>query len=210
MFEFFIFAFITAITPGPNNSMLMASGIKFGRKASIPHFLGIWLGFTFLFFVGGFLLSYVPAQIFDYIQYVGYAVITYIAYRIATISLDTDREISSADKPLTFLQACLFQWINPKGVVMAVSGLTAFNITNNQGALLYFLVLPFCVGIWLILGEQLQNSLKKNKTVARATYVVLGLSMIASLLLAEGPNTNNLSNFIRELNFSFISLIIFN
>ena len=88
------------------------------------------------------------------------------------------------DKPFTFVQACLFQWINPKGVVMAVSGLTAFNITNNQGALIYFLVLPFCVGIWLILGEQLQNSLEKNKTVARTTYVVLGVSMIASLLLA--------------------------
>jgi len=184
MFEFFIFAFVTAITPGPNNSMLMASGIKFGRKASIPHFLGIWLGFTFLFFVGGFLLSYVPAQIFDYLQYVGYAVITYIAYRIATTSLDTNKETSSVDKPFTFVQACLFQWINPKGVVMAVSGLTAFNITNNQGALIYFLVLPFCVGIWLILGEQLQNSLEKNKSVARATYVVLALSMIASLLLA--------------------------
>ena len=67
---------------------------------------------------------------------------------------------------------------------MAVSGLTAFNITKNQGALIYFLVLPFCVGIWLILGEQLQNSLKKNKAVARAAYVVLGISMIASLLLA--------------------------
>ncbi len=172
MFEFFIFAFVTAITPGPNNSMLMASGIKFGRKASIPHFLGIWLGFTFLFFVGGFLLSYVPAQIFDYLQYVGYAIITYIAYRIATTSLDTNKESSSVDKPFTFVQACLFQWINP------------FNITNNQGALIYFLVLPFCVGIWLILGEQLQNSLEKNKTVARATYVVLGVSMIASLLLA--------------------------
>ena len=56
MFEFFIFAFVTAITPGPNNSMLMASGIKFGRKASIPHFLGIWLGFTFLFLLVGFYL----------------------------------------------------------------------------------------------------------------------------------------------------------
>ena len=131
MFEFFIFAFVTAITPGPNNSMLMASGIKFGRKASIPHFLGIWLGFTFLFFVGGFLLSYVPAQIFDYLQYVGYAVITYIAYRIATTSLGTNKESSSVDKPFTFVQACPFQWTNPKGVVLAVSGLTAFNITYN-------------------------------------------------------------------------------
>ena len=184
MFEFFIFAFVTAITPGPNNSLLMASGIKFGRKASIPHFLGIWLGFTFLFFVGGFLLTYVPAEIFDYIQYVGYAVIIYIAYRVATTPLDTNVKGSNVEKPFTFIQACLFQWINPKGVVMAVSGLTAFNITNNQGALIYFLVLPFCVGIWLILGEQLQNSLKKNKTVARAAYVVLGISMIASLLLA--------------------------
>ena len=184
MFEFFIFAFVTAITPGPNNSMLMASGIKFGRKASIPHFLGIWLGFTFLFFVGGFLLSYIPAQIFDYLQYVGYAVITYIAYRIATTSLNANEQSSSVDKPFTFIQACLFQWINPKGVVMAVSGLTAFNITNNQGTLIYFLVLPFCVGIWLILGEQLQSSLEKNKKVARLAYVVLGISMIASLLLA--------------------------
>ena len=184
MFEFFIFAFVTAITPGPNNSLLMASGIKFGRKASIPHFLGIWLGFTFLFFVGGFLLTYVPAEIFNYLQYVGYAVITYIAYRVANTSLDTNVKGSAVEEPFTFIQACLFQWINPKGVVMAVSGLTAFNITNNQGAMIYFLVLPFCVGIWLILGEQLQNSLKKNKTVARAAYVVLGISMIASLLLA--------------------------
>ena len=138
----------------------------------------------FFISVGGFLLTYVPAEIFNYLQYVGYAVITYIAYRVATTSLDTNVKGSNVEKPFTFIQACLFQWINPKGVVMAVSGLTAFNITNNQGALIYFLVLPFCVGIWLILGEQLQNSLKKNKTVARAAYVVLGISMIASLLLA--------------------------
>jgi len=134
--------------------------------------------------VGGFLLSYIPTQVFDYLQYVGYAVITYIAYRIATTSLGPDVESSTVDKPFTFIQACLFQWINPKGVVMAVSGLTAFNITNNQGTLIYFLVLPFCVGIWLILGEQLQTSLEKNKKVARLAYVVLGISMIASLLLA--------------------------
>ncbi len=53
MLEFGIFAFVTSITPGPNNSMLMASGIRFGRKASLPHFFGIWLGFNFLFFLGG-------------------------------------------------------------------------------------------------------------------------------------------------------------
>ncbi|MEK9959575.1 MAG: LysE family transporter [Pelagibacteraceae bacterium] len=182
MFEFFIFAFVTAITPGPNNSMLMASSLKFGRKASIPHFLGIWLGFTFLFFVGGFALSLVPVKIFDYLQYVGYAVITYIAFKVATSSTTITKE--SVEKPFTFIQACLFQWINPKGVVMAVSGLTAFNITSNQGALIYFAVLPFCVGAWLFLGESLQNTLKKSALLARVIYVSLGLSMVASLLLA--------------------------
>ena len=83
MFEFGIFAFVTSITPGPNNSMLMASGIRFGRKKSLPHFFGIWLGFNFLFFLGGNLLSYFPEVVFQYLQYAGYIVIIYIAYKIA-------------------------------------------------------------------------------------------------------------------------------
>ena len=107
LIEFGIFAFVTSITPGPNNSMLMASGIKFGIKKSLPHFFGIWLGFNFLFFVGGFLLSYIPAQIFDYLQYVGYVVITYIAYKIA-LTKTSDKKIQVDEKPFTFIQACTF------------------------------------------------------------------------------------------------------
>ena len=183
MFEFLVFAFVTAITPGPNNSMLMASGIKFGRKASVPHFLGIWLGFTFLFLIGGFILSFIPDIIFNYLQYFGYAVITYIAYKVATTKTSSTNE-AGLQKPLTFIQGCLFQWVNPKGLVMAISGLTAFNITSTQGALIYFSVLPFCVGIWLILGEAMQGWLQKNSTVERIVYIILGLSMVASLLLA--------------------------
>ncbi len=183
MFEFFVFAFVTAITPGPNNSMLMASGIKFGRKASLPHFLGIWLGFSFLFLVGGVVLSFVPEFILGYLQYFGYVVITYIGYKIATTKTSENKE-AGIKKPLTFIQGCLFQWINPKGLVMAISGLTAFNISSLQGAAIYFSVLPFCVGIWLVLGESLQTTLRKNSTLERAVYVALGLSMIASLLLA--------------------------
>ena len=108
MLEFFVFAFVTAITPGPNNSMLMASGIKFGRKASAPHFLGIWLCFTFLFLIGGFILSFIPDIIFNYLQYFGYAVITYIAYKVATTKTSSTNE-AGLQKPLTFIQGCLFQ-----------------------------------------------------------------------------------------------------
>ena len=183
MFEFFVFAFVTAITPGPNNSMLMASGIKFGRKASIPHFLGIWFGFTFLFLIGGFILTFIPDIIFKYLEYFGYAVITYIAYRVATTKTSSKNQ-DGLQKPFTFLQGCLFQWVNPKGLFMAVSGLTTFNVTTTQGAFIYFSVLPFCVGIWLVLGEAMQVWLEKNSTLERVVYVFLGLSMIASLLLA--------------------------
>ena len=137
MLEFFIFALVTSITPGPNNSMLMASGMRFGRKESLPHFLGIWLGFTFLFFIGGYLLSFVPEQVFEYLQYFGYMVITYIAYKIGTTKSGSEKK-TGLEKPLTFIQACLFQWVNPKGIIMAVSGLTAFNITNVEGSIIYF------------------------------------------------------------------------
>ena len=183
MVEFGIFAFVTSITPGPNNSMLMASGIRFGRKRSLPHFFGIWLGFNFLFFLGGNLLSYVPEVIFQYLQYAGYIVILYIAYRVA-VTKTTIKEGSDEEKPFTFLQAALFQWVNPKGVVMAVSGLTAFQIPHLQANLIYLLVGGPCVITWLFLGESLQNFLIGNQKLERIVYVILALSMVASLFLA--------------------------
>ncbi len=183
MFEFIIFALVTSITPGPNNSMLMASGIRFGRKKSLPHFCGIWLGFSFLFFIGGYLLTFLPDTIFQYLQYFGYIVITYIAYKIATTKSSSEKT-QGLEKPFTFIQASLFQWVNPKGVVMAVSGLTAFGITNIEGALIYFLILPFSLSVWLLVGEGLQSWLKTNALLERAVYITLGLSMVGSLLLA--------------------------
>jgi len=201
MIEFGIFAFVTSITPGPNNSMLMASGIRFGRKKSLPHFFGIWLGFNFLFFLGGNLLSYVPDIVFEYLQYAGYIVILYpdivfeylqyagyivilyIAYKVA-MTKTTVKKGSKEDKPFTFIQAALFQWVNPKGVVMAVSGLTAFQLPHLQANLIYLLIGGPCVLTWLYLGERLQNFLIGNKKLERIVYVILALSMVASLFLA--------------------------
>ena len=186
MVEFGIFAFVTSITPGPNNSMLMASGIRFGRKKSLPHFFGIWLGFNFLFFLGGNLLSYVPEIIFQYLQYAGYIVILYIAYRVA-ITKTTIKEGSDEDKPFTFLQAALFQWVNPKGVVMAVSGLTAFQIPHLQANLIYLLVGGPCVITWLFLGESLQNFLIGTQKLERIVYVILAFT-IAPAHIGSGSN----------------------
>ena len=172
------------ITPGPNNAMITISGLKFGFKKTLPHLTGIALGHALqisLVCAGlGFILINNP-EIQIFLKWACFFYLLFLSYKMLGSFKDYNKE---SGKPLRAYEAALFQWINPKGVFMALSGLTTYNITNYQGAFIYFLVLPFCVGIWLILGEQLENSLEKNKRVARAAYVVLGVSMIASLLLA--------------------------
>ena len=110
-------------------------------------------------------------------------VITYIAYKIGTTRSGSEKK-TGLEKPLTFIQACLFQWVNPKGIIMAISGLTAFNITNVEGSLIYFSILPFSLGVWLLTGEGLQMWLSKSAVLERTIYISLGLSMMASLALA--------------------------
>ena len=103
-----------------------------------------------------------------------------MAFCIIILSLNNP----STEKPFTFIQAALFQWVNPKGVVMAVSGLTAFDIPHLQANLIYLLVGGPCVIAWLFLGEGLQNFLLKNAKLERIVYVLLAVSMVSSLLLA--------------------------
>ena len=90
----------------------------------------------------------------------------YSTYKIA-ITKTADKQTNSGEKPFTFFQAALFQWVNPKGVVMAVSGLTAFDIPHLQANLIYLLVGGPCVITWLFLGEALQNFLLKNANIIK-------------------------------------------
>ena len=99
------------------------------------------------------MLSYVPDFVFQYLQYAGYVVILYIAYKVAMTKTSVQKNDDDEDKPFTFLQAALFQWVNPKGVVMAVSGLTAFQLPHLQANLIYLIVGGPCVLTWLSLSR---------------------------------------------------------
>jgi threonine/homoserine/homoserine lactone efflux protein len=111
-----VFALVSSITPGPNNLMLMASGANFGFRRTIPHMLGVALGFTLMVLLIGVGL----VQVFDTfpVAYQGLKVISvvyllYLAWKIGTATApgeDTD----SAGTPFTFIQAALFQWVNPR------------------------------------------------------------------------------------------------
>ncbi|MEM8977490.1 MAG: LysE family translocator, partial [Pseudomonadota bacterium] len=121
------FALVTSITPGPNNLMLMASGANYGFHRTIPHMLGIGLGFVLMVMLVG--LGVI--QVFDayplaytLLKIVSMAYLLYLAWKIATSSPPS--EAGETGRPITFLQAALFQWINPKAWAMALTAISVY------------------------------------------------------------------------------------
>ena len=121
------FAFIASVTPGPNNFMLLASGVNFGFRRTIPHMLGIAGGFVFLLLsVGlglGALLAAYPA-LHVALKVIGGAYLLYLACRIATARSIADR--GGGEAPMTFLAAAAFQWVNPKAWVLSITAMSIF------------------------------------------------------------------------------------
>lgn len=122
-----VFAFTTSITPGPNNMMLFASGVNFGFRRTIPHMIGIGIGFlTLLLGVGlglGALLSAYP-PLFLGLKFAGGLYLLWIAWTIGT-----SRSLSEGKAgahPMTFIGAAAFQWVNPKAWVMAVTAMATY------------------------------------------------------------------------------------
>lgn len=126
------FAFATSITPGPNNMMLFASGVNFGFRRTIPHMLGIGAGFlSLLIGVGlglGALLATVPI-LYTGLKIAGGLYLVYIAWKIG--SSRTLGEGKASARPMTFLGAAAFQWVNPKAWVMAVTAMAVYVDPNS-------------------------------------------------------------------------------
>lgn len=123
-----VFAFVTSITPGPNNLMLMASGVNFGFRRTIPHMLGIGAGFLSLLLGVGFglgaLLTAWPALHFG-LKVAGGAYLLYLAWRIA-MSRSLSETNGKSARPMSFLAAAAFQWVNPKAWVMAITAMALY------------------------------------------------------------------------------------
>ena len=126
LLAFITFAFVMSVTPGPNNMMLLASGVNFGLRRSLPHLLGISLGLMLMVCAMGFglgqLLKLYP-PLFNILRYVGGAYLLYLSWRIATAAAPQVDGAADA-KPFGLLQAAAFQWVNPKAWIMAVAAIT--------------------------------------------------------------------------------------
>jgi len=166
-----LFAFVSSITPGPNNIMLTSSGILFGFLRSIPHMLGITVGFGAMLAlcaagIGSLVLA-APA-IHVVLKVIGSAYLVHLAWKLRSMAFRQEEQ--SHARPMSFLGAALFQFANPKAWVMAVTGASAF-LPLLQPAWLAVAVfcivfcavnLP-CIGLWAGTGAVLRRYLSQPR-----------------------------------------------
>jgi threonine/homoserine/homoserine lactone efflux protein len=144
-----VFAAISAFTPGPNNTLALASGMNFGFRRTLPQIAGVGIGFPLMIAAVGLGLGQVFKAFplaYQVLKYLGAAYMLWLAWKIATARLSSEEE-AAAGKPLTFLQSALFQWVNPKGWIMAVTALSAYTVPAS-----YQLGVAVVVGTFVFMG----------------------------------------------------------
>ena len=186
-----MFAFVTSVTPGPNNMMLLASGVNFGFRRSMPHVVGVSLGFFVMLLAIGFglnsLFQAAPA-IYQVMKVLGFAYLVYLAWGVATSKpLPAPGQQGRHSSPLSFLGALAFQWVNPKAWLIAVSFST--NYLPQQASSLFVLFGCLVVSIvnlpsicvWLWMGTRLERVLR-DPLHRKIFNWVMALLLLASML----------------------------
>ncbi|MFM8700052.1 MAG: LysE family translocator [Hyphomicrobiales bacterium] len=189
-----LYAFVTSVTPGPNNLMLLASGVNFGFRQTFPHMLGIAFGFTAMVALVGFGLGAVLTLfpiVFNALRVLALVYMVWLSWKLASSG-----SLGSGDakaRPMTFIEAALFQWINPKAWAMALTATTLYTVPE-----MYYLSVVVVAGTfgvinlpsvscWAGFGVALRGFLS-----VPARLRIFNVGMAVLLLLSTLP-------FIREL-----------
>jgi threonine/homoserine/homoserine lactone efflux protein len=182
------FALVMSITPGPNNTMLLASGVNFGFRRTLPHMAGITFGCTVMMVAIGLglgqLFERVPG-LYAALEAASVAYLVYLAWKIAT---SRSLSVSNANqRPMTFLQAAAFQWVNPKAWMMALTGVTAFRLNDDLLINAVSLAIAFAivnlpsVSVWAAFGVAVRRLLSSS-AVLRAFNWTMAALLVASIL----------------------------
>ena len=192
-----LFAFVSSITPGPNNLMATASGARFGLRRTIPQVAGVTFGFTVLLWLAASGVAIVVVEhplIGQTLAVLGYAYLGWLSFKLVAAAFGSSSGAASkvaALRPLTFWQATVFQFANPKGVMMALSTATTFLAGPQQSMLaivavgLVFAMINFpCVGAWALMGARLRGWLDDASAAwrMRAFNAVMGALLIATVI----------------------------
>lgn len=191
LLAFALFAFVSSITPGPNNLMLLASGANFGLRASVPHVLGITSGFMVLVASVGFGLAAVFSRApwaYSAMRWLGAAYLLFLAWRIARAAPpEISQRRAGPARPMRYWGAVAFQWVNPKAWLMALSAFSTY-VPAGGGApavlgavALYGAINLPSVTAWAIGGSQLQRFVRTRRRALAFNLAMAGL-LVASLL----------------------------
>ena len=181
-----LFWFVTAYTPGPNNVVASYSGFNFGIIKTIPHILGVTLGFTslVLFLTIGLINVFKLFPIIQVImKYLGTIFLIYLAYKIATS--DTSDE-TKKDNPVKFIETFFFQYLNPKGVTVAIIVVSTYvelgeNYINyaSQVVILALLFSSTSITLWTFIGKFLRKFATNEKFIKYFNYAMSSLLLLS-------------------------------
>jgi threonine/homoserine/homoserine lactone efflux protein len=186
----FMFCLVMSVTPGPNNIMLMASGMNYGVKRTLPHAAGIQFGWPLMILLVGLGLGQVFERfptLLTVLKIISAIYMLWLAWKIATASAPKEAG-ASAGKPMTFLQAALFQWVNGKAWMMALATISAYTIPGNFGlsvaavVIMYFLTGFVSTAGWVGFGTALRAFLTDERW---RKWINAGLA--AALVLSLWP-----------------------
>lgn len=185
------FTLSTVITPGPNNIMLLSSGLTFGYKRTVPHMLGIMLGFPFMVLLVGLGLGIIFEKfpiLFTVLKVVGIAYLFWMAFKIANNKSSFDIKEDENSKPFTFLQSAAFQWVNPKAWIMAITAISIFVTSKDDSliqvtiiAVIYMLSGVVSTNTWTVGGLLLKRFMKEESSV-RKFNILMAVLLVVSVL----------------------------
>ena len=189
-FALISYYFVMFVTPGPNNAMLTASGIKFGFKKTIPHLIGIPFGHTIqitlvCFGLGNLFQKYPLIQ--NYLKWLCFFYLLYLGWKIIGSFSEHKKE---SGRPLKLYEAALFQFMNPKAWVVALTASTAFFPVNENFYLattFVALTAPFIcfpsICLWALFGSSIKILIKNAKIKKIVEYFLAVLLVITAIII---------------------------
>lgn len=190
IFAVSVFGFVMSVTPGPNNIMLLASGAQFGYQKTLPHILGILVGIASMLILTLLGLGVVFEQypvLYDVLKVIGTLYLFLLAWKITTASTVVNFSYGNKTKPMSLLNALLFQYVNPKAWAMTIGSISSFTLAGEHyfesglWIMLCFAVTGFiAISLWAYLGVNIAQCLTTSKRKKIFNYV-MGLLTIATL-----------------------------
>ena len=171
--SFATFAIVTALTPGPNNILLSVSGANFGLRKTLPHICGVVFGFTLIVVLSSFGLGWLLIKLpllQGILKILGMALILYLAYKIWHLQIVDD---APNERPMFFFEAFLFQWINPKGILVIFTAISTYASTDENFyetfiiiTSIFFVVAWGSALLWTLTGVLIGKFLKLGRRQA--------------------------------------------